>query len=144
MSFGLEAANRIISEILAEARRRNLAPMAVAVLDNGGNLVAFQREDRAGHLRYDIAYAKAWGALGMGFSSRELAKRAAHNPVFITALAAVSQGRIAPSPGGVLFGDATNPLAGAVGVSGDLGDQDEACALVGLAAAGFTAIADAV
>ena len=109
----------------------------MAVLDAGGNLVAFQREDGAGILRFDIAFAKAWGSLGMGFDSRELAARAAGNPVFITVLAAVSGGRVAPSPGGVLIVDPSGAIIGAVGVSGDLGDQDEACAKAGIADVGF-------
>ena len=137
MSLSLDAANRIASGTLAEGRRLRLAPLAVAVLDAGGNLVAFQREDGAGILRFDIAFAKAWGSLGMGFDSRELAARAAGNPVFITVLAAVSGGRVAPSPGGVLIVDPSGATIGAVGVSGDLGDQDEACAKAGIAGVGF-------
>ena len=144
MLLKLDAANQIIAEILAEAGRRKLAPLAVAILDHGGNLVSFQRQDSAGHLRFDIAFAKAWGSLGMGFSSRELSKRAAHNPTFIGTLSTISQGRVAPSPGGVLFADTSAHLIGAVGVSGDLGDQDEAVALFGLSATGFVALGDAV
>jgi uncharacterized protein GlcG (DUF336 family) len=139
-SLPLSHANTIITAALAEARRLGLAPLAVAVLDSGGHLVAFQREDHAGFARFNIAFGKAWGALGMGFGTRELAERAAKFPVFVTALAAASQGRMVPSPGGVLIVDSTGEVLGAVGISGDIGDKDEACAVVGIEAAGFSAV----
>jgi uncharacterized protein GlcG (DUF336 family) len=90
-------------------------------------------------MRVDIATGKAWGALGMGFGSRELAERAAKQPMFITALAAASQGRMVPAPGGVIIRDAAGDIIGAVGISGDVSDKDEACAVAGIEAAGLTA-----
>ena len=135
----LAQASALISAALAEGRRRGLAPLAACVLDAGGHVVAFQREDGAGFLRFDIAYGKAWGALGMGFGTRELAERAAKFPTFVTALAATSQGRAVPSPGGVILLDGDGSVVGAVGISGDAGDQDEACALAGIAAIGLAA-----
>ena len=109
------------------------------MLDAGGHVIAFQREDGAGFLRFDIAYGKAWGALGMGFGTRELAERAAKFPTFVAALAATSHGRAVPSPGGVIILDGDGSVVGAVGISGDAGDQDEACALAGIAAIGLVA-----
>jgi uncharacterized protein GlcG (DUF336 family) len=132
----LAKASIIVDEALRRGRELGCAPLAVAVTDAGGHLVAFKREDRAGILRFDIAYAKAWGALGMGFGTRELASRAASNPAFLTALATVSGGRIVPSPGGVLILDG-DEVIGAAGISGDTGDRDEECALAGITAAGL-------
>jgi uncharacterized protein GlcG (DUF336 family) len=109
------------------------------VLDSGGHLVAFKREDKSGLLRFDIAFGKAWGALGMGFGSRTLAARAGKTPMFITALAAVSAGRMVPVPGGVLIRNAAGDLLGAVGISGDTSERDEMCALAGIEAAGLRA-----
>jgi len=131
----LAQANEIIDAALAEGRKRNFAPLAVAVLDAGGHLIAFKREDGAGFARFDIAYGKAWGALGMGFGTRELAER---DPTFITAISAATQGRMIPSPGGVLILDADNDVVGGVGISGDVGDNDEICAVVGIQVAGFS------
>jgi uncharacterized protein GlcG (DUF336 family) len=111
----------------------------VAVLDAGGHLIAYKREDGAGFVRFDIAYGKAWGALGMGFGTRELAERAAKVPTFISMLGPVSQGRMVPSPGGVLILDKAREVLGAVGISGDSGDNDELCALAGIAAVGLGA-----
>jgi uncharacterized protein GlcG (DUF336 family) len=136
----LEQANEIIDAALTEGRKRQFAPLAVAILDIGGHLIAFQREDGAGFARFDIAYGKAWGALGMGFGTRELLER---DPTFITAIAAATQGRIIPSPGGVLILDAKNDVVGGVGISGDFGDNDEICAIVGIQTAGFSALTGA-
>ncbi len=138
--LSLSRASLILDAALAEGRRLNLAPLAVAALDAGGHLVAFKREDGAGIVRFDIAFAKAWGSLGMGFGSRELTERAAKNPTFIAVLSTVAGGRMAPSPGGVLILDAERRVVGAVGVSGDVGDKDEICAIAGVEAGGMTAI----
>ncbi len=133
----LSQADEIIAGAIAEARQRRLAPLAVAVLDAGGNLMAFKREDGAGFFRFDIAYGKAWGALGLGLGTRELAERAAKLPVFYASLSAASNGRVIPSPGGVLIRGGDGDVIGAVGISGDIGDNDEACALTGIKGAGL-------
>ena len=136
----LAQASAIIDAALAEGRQRRLAPLAVAVLDAGGHLMAFKREDGAGFFRFDIANGKAWGALGMGFGTRELADRAARSPAFVAALSVGSQGRMIPSPGGVLIAGTDGEVMGAIGISGDTGDNDEICALAGIAAVGLSAI----
>src|ERR1044071_10063377 len=92
----LAQASTIVDVALKKGRDTSCAPLTVAVLDAGGHLVAFKREDKSGILRFDIAYGKAWGALGMGFGSRELAERAGKNPLFFGVLATVSQGRLVP------------------------------------------------
>jgi uncharacterized protein GlcG (DUF336 family) len=139
MSVTLAQASTIVDVALKKAREMNLAPLTVAVLDAGGHLVALKREDRSGILRYDIAYGKAWGALGMGFGSRTLSERAASTPQFFNALYAASGGRVVTNPGGVLIRDAGGDIIGAVGISGDTSDKDEACAVTGIEAAGLKA-----
>jgi uncharacterized protein GlcG (DUF336 family) len=136
----LAQASSIIEVALATARERKFAPLAVLVLDTGGHLMAFQREDGAGFARYDIAFGKAWGALGMGFGTRELAERAASFPAFVAAIASATQGRMVPSPGGVLIVGAGGEVVGAVGISGDNGDNDEKCAVAGIASAGLRSV----
>ena len=64
--FPLVQAEVIISGALSAARSHDMEPMSVAVLDIGGHLIAFKREDGSGILRVQIAMGKAWGALGMG------------------------------------------------------------------------------
>src|SRR3954454_7686549 len=134
----LAQASTIVDAALKKGRETDCAPLTVAVLDAGGHLVAFKREDRSGILRFDIAFGKAWGALGMGFGSRELFNRAQANPTLMTVLASVSGGRLVPAPSGVLILQA-GEVIGAVGISGDNSDNDEACALAGIAASGLEA-----
>src|ERR1700749_3363716 len=139
----LAQASTIVDVALKKGRETSCAPLTVAVLDAGGHLVAFKREDRSGILRFDIASGKAWGALGMGFGSRELADRAGKNPLFFGVLGTVSQGRLIPVPGGVLVKDADGAVLGAVVISGDVSDKDDACAIAGIEAAGLKAVVGA-
>jgi len=138
-SVTLAQASTIIDVALKKGRETQCAPLTVAVLDAGGHLVAFKREDRSGIMRFDIAFGKAWGALGFGFSSRTLGERAEKHPVFFQTIAVVSQGRFVPAPGGVLIRDGGGDIIGAVGISGDSSDKDETCAVAGIAAAGLQA-----
>lgn len=131
-SFNLQIATRIVDAALACGRGLGLKPLTVAVLDAGGHLVAFQRQDGAGILRPQIAIGKAWGALGMAAGSRQLAERAASHPGFVMALAVASEGRVFPVPGGVLVRDVAGMIVGAVGISGDMPDADERCAVHGV------------
>ncbi len=135
--ISLDQAQKIVRDALAHGRTQKLKPLAVIVTDAGGHVIAFAREDGASFFRHDIARAKAVGALGMGDDTRVLAERANTNPAFFQSVTAVVGGNIAFSPGGVLVRDATGIVIGAVGISGDTGDMDEACAFVGIAAAGL-------
>jgi uncharacterized protein GlcG (DUF336 family) len=138
-SLTLAQASTIVDVALKTGRDNSFQPLSVAVLDAGGHLVAFKREDKSGILRFDIAFGKAWGALGMGFGSRNLAGRAAKTPQFFTMLAAASGGRMITNPGGVLIRDGAGDVIGAVGISGDSADNDEKCAIAGIQTAGLTA-----
>jgi uncharacterized protein GlcG (DUF336 family) len=137
-SLTLDQANRIVAAALAKGRELGLKPLCVAVLDKGGHLVALQREDGASNLRPQIAIAKASGALGLGISSRKIAEMAAERPTFIASLDNLAVQGIVPAAGGVLAA-LNDALVGAVGVTGDTSDNDETCALAGLAAATLTA-----
>ena len=135
----LKKANLIIRAALITGRQLNLKPLTVVVLDEHGSLKAMQREDGATILKHDIAVAKAWGAVNMGVSSRGLAVMADQRPAFMNALVNISEGKVMPVPGGVLIRDDDNNIIGAVGVSGDLSDQDERSAVAGIKEAGFNA-----
>jgi uncharacterized protein GlcG (DUF336 family) len=139
MPLTLAQASTIVDVALKTGREAKFQPLTVAVLDAGGHLVAFKREDKSGILRFDIAFGKAWGALGMGFGSRTLAARAAKTPQFFTMLAAVSGGRMVTNPAGILIRDAAGDVIGAVGISGDTSDNDELCGIKGIEAAGLKA-----
>ena len=139
MPLTLAQASTIVDVTLETGRAANFAPLSVAVLDAGGHLVAFKREDKSGILRFEIAFGKAWGALGMGFGSRTLAGRVSRSQMFFTALAAASDGRFVPVIGGVLIRDQAGDVIGAVGISGDTSENDEKCAVAGITAAGLKA-----
>jgi glc operon protein GlcG len=138
-SIGFETATRIITEALRLRAQHKLLPLAVAVLDAGGNLVSFAREDGCGIMRFDIAFGKAFGALGMGMSTRQIRDRLATRPSFQSALASASGGRFIPTPGGVLIVNAVGQAVGAVGISGDASDKDEFCAIEAIKSCGLRA-----
>ena len=133
----LDQANRIIGAALAASREAGYKPMGIAVLDDAGNLKAFAREDGASMSRFEVAQAKAWGAVGMGASSRVLGQRAKDNPNFFVSLAATANGKFLPQTGAVLIKNAEGQLLGAVGASGGTGDEDEAICMAGVAAVGL-------
>ena len=133
----LAQAQQIIQAALARSKERGFKPMGIAVLDASGNLKAFASEDGASMFRFDVARAKAWGAVGMGVSSRVLGQRAKDNPNFFVALAATAEGKFLPQTGAVLVKDAAGNLLGAVGASGGTGDEDEEICLAGVQAAGL-------
>lgn len=138
-SLPLADAQAIVDAALAHGRSLNLAPLSVAVLDRGGHLLAFAREDGSSNLRPQIATGKASGALALGVSSRKIGEMAVERPTFVAAAAGISAAGIIPAAGGVLIKDGDGGLIGAVGVTGDTSDNDELCALAGIAAAGFAA-----
>lgn len=135
----LATASTIVDKALAHGRGMGLPPLTVAVLDAGGCLVSFKREDGSSLLRPDIAQAKAWGTLGMGIGGRAIAQRASVAPAFIAAVNNLADGRIIPVPGGVLIRDSRKAIIGAVGITGAASDQDEACAVAGIEAVGLSA-----
>lgn len=135
VSLPLEKANTIIAEARRRGREEDMLPLTVVVLDAGGKIVAMQCEDGSGIMRFNVAFGKAWGALGMGISSRLIRDRLSKRPVFQTALAAAAEGRLIPVPGGVLVRDAEGVTIGAVGISGDTSEKDEYCAIMGVHAA---------
>lgn len=136
----LDRATAIVGAALAAGREHGMMPLTVAVLDAGGHQVALMREDGSSILRPQIAIGKAWGALAMGVPSRTLRDRMAQSrPTFLNALAAASDGRVVPVPGGVLVRGDDGEIIGAVGISGDTSDKDEYCAIAGIRAANLTA-----
>lgn len=135
----LEKAQTIVQKAYEKAAEMGLNPLTIAVLDDGGHLKAFARADGPGAaLRPQIAMGKAFGAVGMGRSSRQLNDLFLDRPHFGVALVGASEGRLVPVPGGVLIKDG-DEIIGSVGVSGDTSDNDEAAAVAGIEAAGFSA-----
>jgi uncharacterized protein GlcG (DUF336 family) len=135
----LDHANTIIATAFAKGGELQLAPLSVAVLDAGGHLIAFQRQDGSSNMRADIATAKASGALGLGVSSRRIGEMALERPTFFAALGSLAPLGLLPAAGGVIVIGEDGHAIGAVGVTGDTSDNDELCGLAGIAAAGLKA-----
>jgi uncharacterized protein GlcG (DUF336 family) len=131
----LSIANQIIAAALSKARELNLPPIGCAVLDAGGHLKAFQAEDGLAFARVHVCQAKAWGSLGVGVDSEQIAERyvsGGPNPGFINALNAMTGGKVIPLAGGVLIRNSDGVVTGAVGVSGAKPDEDAVCARSGI------------
>ena len=137
--LSLPQAQAVVAAALAHARAHSLQPLVVAVLDARGAPKALAAEDGTSLKRAEIAHGKAHGALALGMGSRAIAKRAAEQPSFVAAVSHVAGGALIPVPGGVLIRDGAGALLGAVGISGDTSDNDEAAALAGVRATGLTA-----
>jgi len=135
----LSKANSIIKAALAKGAETGMRPLSVAVLDAGGHLKAFQKQDGSSMLRFEIAFGKAYGALAIGAGSRTVEKFAKERPHFMEGLVASSGGNVIPVAGGVLVKNAKGEVIGAVGISGDTSDNDETAAIAGVEAAGFVA-----
>ena len=136
----LKEAQQIVEGALKKAREEDMMPITIAVLDTRGILVSSAMEDNSTLIRPDIAFAKAWGCIGIGFSSRAIRELYGAQPEqthFFNAARAISGNKIAPSPGGIQIKNG-DEVIGAVGVSGDLPDRDEICAIAGVEAAGLT------
>jgi uncharacterized protein GlcG (DUF336 family) len=130
----LEQAHGIAHAALQEGRRLSLAPLTVIILDATGQLKAALREDGCSLLRPAIAHGKAFGVMGLGLGGRELARRSQAMPGFMNAYSDLAGGAAVPVPGGVLIRDSQGAILGAVGISGDASDKDEACAVAGIRA----------
>ncbi len=136
----LDQASAIIDTALDTAHGKGFKPLTVVVIDDGGNLKAMKREDGPGApLRPQIAFGKAFGAVGFGVASRLVEERALDRPHFMSAISDVSGGRVVPVAGGVLIRDGGGEIIGAVGISGDTSDNDALCAVAGIEAAGLAA-----
>lgn len=134
----LDAARAMVSVARAKGREMGLKPLSVAVLDAGGHLLAFEREDGASPGRFEIAQGKAYGAVMLGMPGSAQMARAEAQAYFMAAVNGAYGGKVIPVPGGVLV-VRDGVVLGAVGVTGDTSDNDAAVAVAGIVAAGFEA-----
>jgi uncharacterized protein GlcG (DUF336 family) len=136
--IALDAARKMIEAARAKGREMGLKPLSVAVLDAGGHLLAFEREDGASPGRFEIARAKAYGAVMLGMPGSAQMARAEGQAYFMAAVNGAFGGRVVPVPGGVLVVE-DGAIVGAVGVTGDTSENDAEAAVAGIEAAGFEA-----
>ena len=136
----LDYARTIIRETLAKGRDMGLKPLSVVVLDAGGHVIAFEREDGASPGRFAIAHGKAFGAVMLGMPGSAQMARAEQQAYFMGAVNGLFGGQVVPVPGGILVKDG-DAVIGAVGVTGDTSDNDAEAGMAGIAAAGLTGAA---
>jgi uncharacterized protein GlcG (DUF336 family) len=136
--INISKARSILRGTLKKAREMELKPLSVIVLDTGGHVKAFEREDGASPGRFEIARGKAYGVIMTGMPGSALMKRADEQAYFVAALNGAFDGRVVPVPGGVLVRDKQGRVVGAVGVTGDTSENDAAVALAGIEGAGLT------
>lgn len=138
MSISLRKARTIIRKALEKSREMDLKPMSVVVLDAGGHVQAFEREDGAAPGRFAVAHGKAYGSVMLGLAGTAQMARAEQQAYFMAAANGVFGGQMIPVPGGVLVRDKRGAVVGAVGVTGDTSDNDAAVAMVGIEGAGLS------
>ncbi len=136
----LDQARTMISQARGAGRRMGLKPLTVIVLDGGGHVLAFEREDGAAPGRFEIAQGKAYGCVMLGMPGSAQMARAEAQAYFMAAANGAYGGKVIPVPGGVLVLQ-DGKVVGAVGVTGDTSENDAAVAVIGIEAAGFGASA---
>ena len=135
--LSLTQANALIEAAFAKGAALGLKPLTVTVHDPGGHLIACQRQDGASNMRVKLAGGKASGALALGVSSRTIGDMALDRPHFVAAVDTMSEGGMVPAAGGVIVCDGDGAILGAIGVTGDTSDNDEACALAAIESLGL-------
>jgi uncharacterized protein GlcG (DUF336 family) len=135
--LNLAQANALIEAAFAHGTELDLKPLTVTIHDAGGHLIACQRQDGASNMRVKLAAGKASGALALGVSSRTIGDMALDRPHFIASVDTMSEGGMVPAAGGVIVCDGTGTILGAIGVTGDTSDNDEACALAAIESLGL-------
>jgi uncharacterized protein GlcG (DUF336 family) len=141
-SITLVEANKIINGTFASAKKRKAYALAVIVLDAGGRVKAFQKQDGASLMRFEIAYGKAFAALSLNRSSRQVLQKHREKPYFMANLESLSDGPLFLEGGGQLIRDKFDEIVGAIGATGDVNEVDDLCAIDGIHAGGFRADAD--
>ncbi|MGB5864120.1 MAG: heme-binding protein [Sulfitobacter sp.] len=135
MSVSLRKARTVIRKAFEKGAEMGLKPLSAVVLDAGGHVIAFERQDGAAPGRFAIAHGKAYGAVMLGMAGTAQMARAEAQPYFMAAVNGVYGGQVIPVPGGVLLRSAKGAVIGAVGVTGDTSDNDAVAAMVGIEAA---------
>ena len=132
----LDDALRLLTAARTAAEEAGV-PMAFAVMDPGGHLLALTRMDGAPWITADVAQGKAWTSAAYGVPSAAQKEKLAPMPNFSAALTAMTHGRFTPQTGAVpVYADGV--LVGGLGASGGTGDQDEAACAAAVQAAGYS------
>jgi uncharacterized protein GlcG (DUF336 family) len=138
-ALSLAQAVAIIEGTFAAAKKHDCHALAAIVLDAGGRVKAFHKQDGASLMRFEIAYGKAFAALSLGRTSRMVLQKAKEKPLFVQSMEQIADGPIFLEAGGQLIRDDQGEVMGAVGVTGDVNEMDDICAIAGIQSAGLRA-----
>jgi glc operon protein GlcG len=130
MPISLKDALTVIEKAHAKAADLGVK-VTVAVVDEGGLLIALGRMDGAMPLSPQLAEAKAVGAAMFLRDGGALAQMAQDRPAFFNAAGRLARVPVIPGPGSALIKEGV-AVIGAVGVSGARPEQDLECAEAGL------------
>jgi len=136
-ALGLDQANTIIGATFAAAEKHKCRPMSAVILDAGGRVKAFQKQDGASMLRFEICHGKAYASLALGRASRLVLQKAKEKPLFMQSVGELADGPLFLEGGGQLIRDAAGEVMGAIGVTGDVNEMDDICAIEGIHAVGL-------
>src|SRR5712691_1692753 len=137
MSIKLNQANRMIAAIIKRGIELDCRPISVVVVEPGCIVKAFQKEDGASMMRFEMALGKAYAALALSRSSKLVRIRNEEKPVFMRYLMTASGDKIFAEGGGQQIRDKNGEVIGAVDVTGDTEDRDEELAAYGIHAVGL-------
>jgi len=140
--LSLNEANTIIAKTFAAAKKHKCRPMSAIVLDAGGRVKAFQKEDGASMLRFEVCYGKAYASLALGRPSKLVLQKAREKPQFMESIDNLADHPLFLEGGGQPIRDKSGEVVGAVGVTGDVNEMDDICAIAGIHAAGLRADSD--
>jgi len=135
--LSLDHADEIANRAIECCRRNAFNPVSVSVLDAAGHTLVFKRMDGCSPVGIpDFAHAKAYSCVVNKYPSRVFRDRYTADEASakfgqMLGMVSISQGKMAPFPGGILL-QLGDHLVGAVGVSGAAGDEDEYCAIRGV------------
>lgn len=135
MKISLSKARVLIRKTFEKGGEMGLKPLSAVVLDAGGHVIAFERQDGASPGRFAIAHGKAYGSVMLGMAGTAQMARAEAQAYFMDAVNGVFGGQVVPVPGGVILRSAKGEVLGALGVTGDTSDNDLVAAMAGVEAA---------
>jgi uncharacterized protein GlcG (DUF336 family) len=141
-SLSLAEANTIIAATFAAAKKHKCRPMSAIVLDAGGRVKAFQKQDHASMLRFEVCYGKAYASLALGRPSKLVLHKANEKPLFMQSIENLADYPLFLEGGGQLIRAKDGEVVAAIGVTGDANEMDDICAIAGIHAAGLCADSD--
>ena len=133
----MDQALAIILNTFKHAEAMKSHALAACVLDAGGRVKAFLKQDGASLMRFEIARGKAFAALAMNRSSRLVLQKAREKPLFMESLREMADSPLFLEAGGQLIRADDGEIIGAIGVTGDVNEVDDLCAIAGIRAVGL-------